>query len=73
MNVASMLEGFALLMLFIIMAAFLYFVAKWFLELINNHFKKKNPENDVSFQYLKSTFLIWPFFQETPTEMIIIK
>ena len=51
MNVASMLEGFVLLMLFIIMAAFMYFVARWFLELINNHFRKGDPENDVKFKF----------------------
>ena len=48
-NIVSMFEGFALMVLFIIMAAFMYFVARWFMELINNHFGKKNPENDVSF------------------------
>ena len=51
-NVASIFEGFALMMLFIIMASFMYFVARWFLELINAHFRKKNPTNDVRYKVL---------------------
>ena len=61
-NISSLLEGFALLMLFIIMAAFLYFVARWFLELVNNHFRKKKPDKDVSFPFSTSNILNFLFF-----------